>query len=137
MTAPEDAPLQARAAAHATTALLEQLGDKLGGRAPGTVVFGEPIVSQDVTVIPVARIGFGFSGYTGQEVATAETGEDAAAGGGAEAKPLGFIEIKEGKATYRPIRDPWVNVLVPLAGGLLAGAAGLGLLGYRVRRKRR
>ncbi|MER5542375.1 GerW family sporulation protein [Streptomyces sp. NPDC001118] len=129
MTASENAPLEVRAADHVSAVLLEQLADKLGGRAPGTVVFGEPIVSQDVTVIPVARIGFGFGGNTGQEA-----GEGGVVGGGAEARPLGFIEIKEGKTTYKPIRDPWVNVLVPLTGGLLAGAA---ILRYLARRGRR
>jgi uncharacterized spore protein YtfJ len=129
MTASDNAPLEARTADHVSTVLLEQLAEKLGGRAPGTVVFGEPIVSQDVTVIPVARIGFGFGGNTGQEA-----GEDAVVGGGAEARPLGFIEIKEGKTTYKPIRDPWVSVLVPLTGGLLAGAA---ILRYLARRGRR
>ncbi|WP_051856139.1 hypothetical protein [Streptomyces sp. NRRL B-1347] len=77
----------------------------------------------------MARIGFGFGGNTGQEA-----GEDAVVGGGAEARPLGFIEIKEGKTTYKPIRDPWVSVLVPLTGGLLAGAAILRCLARRGRR---
>lgn len=129
MTASEPAPLEASTADHAAAVLLEQLADKLGGRAPGTVVFGEPIVRQDVTVIPVARIGFGFGGNTGQEV-----GVDGVVGGGVEAKPLGFIEIKEGKTTYKPFRDPWVNVLVPLTSGLLAGAA---ILRYLARHRSR
>ncbi|WP_030372059.1 GerW family sporulation protein [Streptomyces rimosus] len=129
MTASENASLEARAAEHVSAVLLEQLADKLGRRAPGTVVFGEPIVSQDITVIPVARIGFGFGGNTGRQA-----GEDAVVGGGVEARPLGFIEIKEGKTTYKPIRDPWVNVLVPLTGGLLAGVA---ILRYLARRGRR
>ncbi|MFH8749765.1 GerW family sporulation protein [Streptomyces rimosus] len=129
MTASENASLEARAAEHVSAVLLEQLADKLGCRAPGTVVFGEPVVSQDITVIPVARIGFGFGGNTGQQA-----GEDGVVGGGVEARPLGFIEIKEGKTVYKPIRDPWVNVLVPLAGGALAGAA---ILRYLTRRGRR
>ncbi|GGZ03632.1 GerW family sporulation protein [Streptomyces poonensis] len=132
MTASENAPLEARAADQVSAVLLQQLADKLGGRAQGTVVFGEPIVSQDVTVIPVARIGFGFGGNAGQEA-----GKDGVAGGGFEARPLGFIELKKGKTTYKPIRDPWVNVLVPLAGGCLAGAALLCYLARRGSRARR
>ena len=27
----------------------------------------------------------------------------------------GFIEIKDGSARFKPIRDPWVDVVVPLA----------------------
>ncbi|WP_329619131.1 spore germination protein GerW family protein [Streptomyces sp. NBC_01255] len=132
MTASENAPLEATTADHVSAVLLERLADKLGGRAPGTIVFGEPIVSQDVTVIPVARIGFGFGGNAGQEA-----GEDSLVGAGVEAKPLGFIEIKDGRTTYKPIRDPWVNVLVPLTGGLLAGAAGAAILSHLARRRRR
>ncbi|MFE0516542.1 GerW family sporulation protein [Streptomyces sp. NPDC058964] len=123
-----NARLEAGTADRVSAVLLEQLADKLGGRAPGSVVFGEPVVSQDVTVIPVARIGFGFGGNTGQEA-----GHDGVVGGGAEARPLGFIEIKEGRTRYKPIRDPWVKVLVPLTGGLLAGTA---ILRYLTRRGR-
>ncbi|WP_371524607.1 sporulation protein [Streptomyces sp. NBC_01283] len=128
MTAPENAPPGATTADHAFTVLLEKLAGKLGGRSPGAIVFGEPIVSQGVTVIPLARIGFGFGGNAGQKA-----GEDGLVGGG-EARPLGFIEIKEGRTTYKPIRDPWVNVLVGVAGGLLAGAAGAAILRYLARR---
>lgn len=39
-----------------------------------------------------------------------------------EARPLGFIEIRDGTAMHKPIRDPWVDVVVPLA-ALLAGTA--------------
>ncbi|MEV5509867.1 GerW family sporulation protein [Streptomyces orinoci] len=133
MTGPENAPLEAATADDAAAFLLEKLADKLGSRAPGTLVFGEPVVSRDVTVIPVGRIGLGFGG----NAAGQEAGEDGLAGGGVEAKPLGFIEIKEGRTTYKPIRDPWVNALVPLAGGLLAGATGTVILRHLARRRRR
>ncbi|MFE0104932.1 GerW family sporulation protein [Streptomyces sp. NPDC059009] len=131
MTASENAPLQARTSDHVPAVLLEQLADTLGRRTPGTVVFGEPVVSQDVTVIPVARIGFGFGGSTGQEARHERM--DGVVGGGLEAKPLGFIEIKEGRTRYKPIRSPWVTTLAPLTGGLLAGAA---VLRYLARRGR-
>ncbi|MGW2225059.1 GerW family sporulation protein [Streptomyces formicae] len=132
MTSPKNAPLEARTADRASAVLLDQLADKLGGRARGTVVFGEPVVSQDVTVIPVARIGFGFGGNTGQEAG--DDGATGVLGGGAEARPLGFIEIRAGRTTYKPIRDPWVNTLAPLTGGILAGAA---IARYLARRARR
>lgn len=125
MSAPENAPLDATTADPVAAVLLERLADRLGARAPGTIVFGEPVVRQNVTVIPVARIGFGV-GFAGR--ADQEAGEEGPVGVGGEAKPLGFIEITEGRATYKPIRDPWVNVLAPLAGGLLVGAAGASVL---------
>ncbi|MFI8836349.1 spore germination protein GerW family protein [Streptomyces afghaniensis] len=126
MTAPDatesPAPLADMTAAHASVTLLERLADKLGGRASVTAVYGEPVVSEGVTVIPVAQVGFGFGGGAGHEVGKDKTGEGGGGGGGAGARPVGFIEIKEGTATYKPIRDPWVDVVVPLA-ALLAGAA--------------
>ncbi|WP_406405740.1 spore germination protein GerW family protein [Streptomyces sp. NBC_01643] len=127
MTTPSD-PIQPAtrgelAAAQASVTLLERLADKLGGCASVTAVYGEPVVSQGVTVIPVARIGFGFGGGAGREVATSKTGEGGGGGGGAGALPMGFIEIRDGTATYKPIRDPWADVVVPLTALLATIAA--------------
>ncbi|WP_327351382.1 spore germination protein GerW family protein [Streptomyces sp. NBC_01304] len=126
MTSPPAAgtprPPQRLSAAHASVALLEALAEKLGGRASVTAVYGEPVTRDDVTVIPVAQVGFGFGGGAGQETGTDKSGEGGGGGGGGGAKPLGFIVIRGGDATYRPIRDPWVQVVLPLA-GLLAGTA--------------
>ncbi|WP_406263754.1 spore germination protein GerW family protein [Streptomyces sp. NBC_00191] len=126
MTSPDDTtqpvPLADMTAAHASVTLLERLADKLGGRASVTAVYGEPVTSEGVTVIPVAAVGFGFGGGAGREVGTAKTGEGGGGGGGAGARPLGFIQIKDGTATYKPIRDPWVDVIIPLT-ALLAGTA--------------
>ncbi|MFM9368615.1 spore germination protein GerW family protein [Streptomyces sp. Da 82-17] len=113
-------------ATDASAALLERLADKLGGRACVEAVFGEPVTAEGVTVIPVARIGYGFGGGAGREVGAGRTGEGGGGGGGAEARPLGFIELRDGHATYKPVRDPWAqarDVLVPLT-GLLAAAVG-------------
>ncbi|MFJ9176470.1 spore germination protein GerW family protein [Streptomyces sp. NPDC102360] len=109
--------------ADASAALLERLADKLGGRASIAAVFGEPVFREGVTVVPVARAGFGFGGGAGREKAGDKDGEGGGGGGGVLAKPLGFIEIKDGAATYKPIRDPWVDVALPLA-TLLAGVVG-------------
>jgi uncharacterized spore protein YtfJ len=126
MTTPDSTnqpvPLADMTAAHASVTLLERMADKLGGRASVTAVYGEPVTSGGVTVIPVAEVGFGFGGGAGSEVGTAKTDEGGGGGGGACARPRGFIEIKDGTATYKPLRDPWVDVIVPLA-ALLAGTA--------------
>ncbi|AXK35028.1 sporulation protein [Streptomyces armeniacus] len=127
MTAAEDAerpvPLKDMSAANASATLLERLADKLGAQASAAAVYGEPVVRDGVTVIPVARVGFGFGGGAGREVGPAKTGEGGGGGGGAEARPLGFIEIRDGIATYKPIRDPWADVVIPLAALLLGTAA--------------
>ncbi|MFE6286476.1 spore germination protein GerW family protein [Streptomyces sp. NPDC057877] len=108
-------------AAHASATLLERLADKLGAHASVTAVYGEPVTRDGVTVIPVARVGYGFGGGAGRSVKGAEAGDGGGGGGGVDVRPLGFIEIKDGTATYRPIREPWTDVVLPLA-GVLAGS---------------
>ncbi|QOV36879.1 sporulation protein [Streptomyces ferrugineus] len=120
---PQLLPLADMTAAHASVTLLERLADKLGARASVTAVYGEPVVGDGITVIPVAEVGFGFGGGAGREVGKDKTGEGGGGGGGAGARPVGFIEIKDGTATYKPLRDPWVDVIVPLTAALLAGTA--------------
>ncbi|MDI3406474.1 spore germination protein GerW family protein [Streptomyces cavernicola] len=109
-------------AAHASLALLERLADKLGARASVTAVYGESVTRDGVTVIPVAEVAFGFGGGAGRERGSAKTGEGGGGGGGVRGRPCGFIEIKDGSATYKPIRAPWGDVVMPLA-ALLAGTA--------------
>ena len=45
--------------------LLQSLHESLSTRAQVTSVFGEPIVAGDKTIIPVAKIAYGFGGGTG------------------------------------------------------------------------
>lgn len=142
MGIPDNSPEAARQAASGAAAvaatLLERLADRLGGNASVRAVFGEPLISGGVTVIPVARVAFGFGGGAGSGTgrrpghdgggarpgsAGAGEGGGGGGGGGAEARPLGFIEIRDGTARYRPIRDPWTDVAAPLmaiAAGMIA-----------------
>ena len=122
-------------AAHTSTTLLERLADKLGARASVTAVYGEPITGAGVTVIPVARVGFGFGfgGGAGREIGSDKTGEGGGGGGGVESRPLGFIEIRDGTATYKPIRRHWTDVMVPVAALAVILAPKI----IRSRRKRR
>ncbi|MDA8322186.1 MAG: spore germination protein GerW family protein [Actinomycetota bacterium] len=130
---------EASGAPGAAASLLGHLADQLGGKASVRAAYGDPVVGEGVTVIPVARVGFGFGGGLGRgparprrqrrngpEPAAPGTGEGGGGGGGAEARPLGFIEIRDGSARYRPIRDPWSDVILPLAllvAGILAPKA--------------
>lgn len=86
-------------------------------------MYGEPVTQDGATAIPVARVGFGFGDGAGRETGSTKTAEGGGGGGGAEARPLGFIEIKDGTATYKPIRDLWADIALPLT-ALLAGIIG-------------
>ena len=103
--------------------LIERLAAVVGGRADARVVYGEPVQRDDVTVIPVAKVRWGFGGGGGTSE-QAEGGSGSGGGGGLSATPLGYIEIREGSAEYKAIRDAGAFLpmlpLVILAGGLSA-----------------
>jgi uncharacterized spore protein YtfJ len=80
-----------------------------------------------VTVIPVAKVRWGFGGGGGSRGPgssrngngsgpAAETGSGG--GGGATASPAGFIKIRDGEAEFVPIHDPAAYWPLALAGGV-------------------
>ena len=92
-------------------AFIERLVERVGGSASAATVYGTPVERAGVTVIPVARVRYGFGGGAGAGTGTgregsaeAGTGEGAGAGGGVSATPVGYIEIKDGAATFHPIK---------------------------------
>lgn len=110
--------------------LLECLAEKLGGRASVSTVYGEPVTHADITIIPVARVGLGFGAGVGR--IRAETAQGG--GGGTSVSPVGYIEIKDGNAVFKPIRDPLVDVLVPVV-SLIGAAFGPRIVRRLLRRK--
>jgi uncharacterized spore protein YtfJ len=90
------------------------IAEKLGAVAKAATVFGEPVERDGITVIPVAKARWGFGGGSGQrkEQGDGGTREDGAGGGGGvQVSPVGFIEIKNHEANFRPIRTlslPWI-----------------------------
>ncbi len=65
-------------------------------------VFGEPIKTENKTIVPVAKIAYGFGG--GPAKGDPETGpvETAGGGGGVAATPLGVIEVTDEKTHFIP-----------------------------------
>lgn len=107
------------------TALLDRLAGRLGAHANASAVYGEPVEHGDVVVIPVAKVRWGFGGGGGRGKNKDNDGEGSGEGGGGgmTASPLGFIEIRNNEAEFKPIKDPGVLLLVPpiiIAGGITA-----------------
>ena len=96
--------------------LLERLAQQIQVNANAKQVYGEPVERDGTTIIPVAKVQWGFGGG-GIGRGAAERG---GGGGGARAFPTGFIELRDGKAEFRPIQDPMATALLTAA-GLLAG----------------
>ena len=82
--------------------------EKLGAAARAEIVFSEPVEREGVTVIPVAKARWGFGGGLGH---SKEDG-GAGGGGGVQVTPVGFIEIKNGQAVFRPIRTLSMPLLI-------------------------
>ncbi len=94
-------------------------------------VYGEPIAAQGKTIIPVAKImyGFGGGGGTGGAGNSVAHGEGGGGGGGARAIPVGVVEVSDQGTRFVPISDRR-----KLAGAVVIGI-GLGMwLGWRRRR---
>ena len=109
--------------------LLPRLGETIGATARASVVYGEPVEREGITVVPVAKVRYGFGGGSGrrgtEEADAAQTGTGG--GAGVQAFPLGYIEVRDGRSRFRRIRDPaGTTVRIAVVGGL--GLLALGSL---------
>ncbi len=95
----------------------ERIGDVIQLHANAKQVYGEPVERDGTTVIPVAKVQWGFGGGS---VGRGQT-ERGGGGGGARAFPAGFIELRGGEAEFRPIYDPALMITIAAIGGILAG----------------
>lgn len=103
--------------------LVGGLARRIGGFASASAVYGEPVDQDGLTVIPVARVRWGFGGGGGGDDGDDDgAGGDYGAGGagGVTAHPVGFIELRDGEAEFRPIKDPAAPALLVLAAGAAA-----------------
>jgi len=93
--------------------LLQKMGDTLGSTATVKSVFGEPIHVNGKTVVPVAKVAYGFGGGAGTGKSGTQPdrqGEGGGGGGGVRAFPAGALEITEGRTRFVPFIDPaWIG----------------------------
>src|ERR1043166_1760167 len=93
---------------------ISAIAEKLGSVARAATVFGEPVERDGITVIPVAKARWGFGGGAGH----GKDEDGAGGGGGVQVTPVGFIEIKDHAANFRPIRT--VSLSWIIAGSILS-----------------
>ena len=104
-------------------AVLQSLQDLIERNLSIRHVYGEPVVSGDTTVIPVASAAFAFGGGEGRS----EKQEGGGGGGAVRMSPVGALEI--GPRGTRFVRFPLWG---PLLGAATVGFAA-GLLIARLR----
>src|SRR5215470_10285465 len=87
-------------------ALLQSLKDSILTQANVKAVYGEPITAQGKTIVPVAKIAYGYAAGAGTGgVGDSSRGEGGGGGGGARAIPVGVIEISDRQTCFVPITD--------------------------------
>ena len=113
---------------------VERIAERVGGKASVRAVFGDPIERDGITVIPVARVRWGFGGGSGSgpmpmgpgragqgsEADQGQVGSGRGAGGGAAADPLGYLEIGPDGAAFIPITAATPSPAFLLAAGVTA-----------------
>lgn len=101
------------------TDFLGRIAEQVQVHANAKQVYGEPVERDGTTIIPVAKVQWGFGGG-GIGHGPAERG---GGGGGVRAFPTGFIELRDGHAEFRPIDDPTSTIRLGAASaiGFLAG----------------
>lgn len=111
-------------------ALLQSLHENLSTRAQVKSVFGDAVTAGDKTIIPVAKIayGFGAGAGTGGVGESSAKGEGGGGGGGIRATAVGVFEVGPTGTRFVPVRDRKQQA------ALLAAGAVLGVLLLRRRR---
>jgi uncharacterized spore protein YtfJ len=108
----------ASAAETPARSLLERLGQQLSTSATAQTIYGTPVEREGITVIPVARALYGFGGGGGGGTKAGEAaGSGLGAGAGVSLTPVGYIELREGRSRFRPIRSSVVT-LVAVSGAI-------------------
>jgi uncharacterized spore protein YtfJ len=112
--------------------LLQSLHENLASRAQVKSVFGDAVTAGEKTIIPVAKIAYGFAAGagTGGMGETRPKGEGGGGVGGVRAVPVGVFEVSARETRFVPIHDRKKTV-----GTLLLGAV-LGLLFAKRKRLR-
>jgi len=119
-----------------TNELIESAVEHLRMGASVKTVYGEPVVIDGKTIIPVAKVAYGFGGGTAgpapaegaEPTAKKETG--AGGGGGLAAKPIGVVEVTSTETKFVPFSQPKKFAIAALVGSGIGLVCGM-LLGRR------
>ena len=93
------------------TSIADRLAGSVSARG-ASLAFGDPIERDEVTILPVAMVTYGFGGGGLDD-------EKGGGGGGGAAMPLGIYVSDRDGTRFRPNLIPLLGVLVPVlwAGG--------------------
>ena len=113
--------------------ILKNVSDRLEGSADVKRVYGEPIVVEGRTIIPVAKVRYGFGGGFGEGKGDEDAGQGGGGGGGIEVTPIGILEVTSEGMRYVSFEDR--SRLIRM--GAVLGLIAMFILGRMLLRKRR
>jgi uncharacterized spore protein YtfJ len=112
--------------------IIQSIAEKTQSSAHVKTVYGESVVTNGKTVVPVARVAYGFGGGAGSRAKTGSEhdgkDEGGGGGGGCAVIPVGVVEITGDSTRY---------IAFGLAPKLTAGVVGGLLVGYLLGKWRR
>jgi uncharacterized spore protein YtfJ len=91
----------------------------LVNQSSAKTVYGEPITAEGQTIVPIAKVRYGFGGGSGRR-SGGEAGDGGGGGGGAVARPVGYIEVSADGTRFVPILD-LESISIAMGIGLLVG----------------
>lgn len=100
--------------------ILKTIGDRLQASSSVKNVYGEPISKGDRTVIPMARISYGFGAGSGTHSAEQPSEGGGGGGGHVSAAPVGVIELTPGGTRFIAFND-WKKFALTAAAGFAFG----------------
>jgi uncharacterized spore protein YtfJ len=84
---------------------LESMFEPLTRSASVKSVYGEAISANGKTIIPVARVAYGFGGGRGSKPGDSNPQEGEGGGGGVYAVPVGVLEVTETQTRFIALSD--------------------------------
>lgn len=94
--------------------VLSNISEKIQNTATVKIVYGDPVSAEGKTIIPVAKVRYGFGGGGGWGTMPDQSEDDSdsdhsgaggGGGGGMEVRPIGFIEITTGETRFVSFED--------------------------------
>ena len=90
--------------------MLENTIAKIREMVDSNSVVGEPIVTGDVTIIPISKISIGLGGggsdYVSKNTNNQENPFGGGVGAGVKVTPVAFLVIKDGSVRMLPVAQP-------------------------------
>lgn len=101
--------------------IVKSIADRLHATGNVKTVFGEPIEARGRTIIPIAKVAYGFGGAGRGAKSESDDKSGQGIGGGIIVRPAGVLEIREDTTEFIPFGEK-KKLIGAMFLGLLLGA---------------